>query len=153
DHRALWLHLVPPSGDTAGDGLLLGESPARPPAWVLDHRRIHGDYLRPPVLNVRKVIGLGRDARASGRDAMKPGKALLGLLTVAVVVSAVLLGHQADTPKAEPLAEHMADAARKLLDGLRPAQRQKAAFAFDDPARLQWHYYPTTPWPRKGAVL
>src|SRR5262245_45867279 len=84
---------------------------------------------------------------------MKCGKSLLGLLAVAIVVSAVLLGRQADTPKAEPLAERMADAANKLLGGLRPAQRQKAGFAFDDLARLQWHYYPTTPWPRKGAVL
>jgi len=84
---------------------------------------------------------------------MKSGKALLGLFAGAIVVSAVLLGRQADTPKGEPLAERMADAARKLLDGLRPAQREQAAFAYDDPARLQWHYYPTTPWPRKGAVL
>ena len=84
---------------------------------------------------------------------MKPGKLLVGLVAVAIVVSAVLLGRQADAPKAEPLADSMADAARKLLDGLRPAQRQKATFAFDDPARLQWHYYPVTPWPRKGAVL
>ena len=47
----------------------------------------------------------------------------------------------------------MVDAARKLLAGLSPSLRARAAFQFDDPARTNWHYYPITPVPRKGAVL
>jgi hypothetical protein len=47
----------------------------------------------------------------------------------------------------------MVEAAQKLLAGLSEQLRAKASFPFDDPSRLVWHYYPITPWPRKGAVL
>ncbi|HXG11346.1 MAG TPA: DUF3500 domain-containing protein [Gemmataceae bacterium] len=84
-----------------------------------------------------------------------------GVVAVGIIGAAVVLGRttQPAGPKAEPpqpspsAGARMAEAAQALLAGLSDEQRAKAAFAFDDPVRLTWHYYPITPEPRKGAVL
>lgn len=65
-------------------------------------------------------------------------------------------GAQADEKpagKASATARKMIDAAKELLAALTPEQKAKTAFAFDDPVRVRWHYYPVTPWPRQGATI
>lgn len=48
------------------------------------------------------------------------------------------------------LAVDMADAGRRLLSALTPAQRARAVFAFDADERQRWHYVPR---PRPGVAL
>jgi hypothetical protein len=93
---------------------------------------------------------------------MRCSKLFLGLLAGGVLAAAVLLGQlsqpiqaglAAPSKAAQPAAVAMVEAANQLLAGLSPELRARAAFAFDDPYRLTWHYYPVTPWARKGAVL
>jgi hypothetical protein len=91
---------------------------------------------------------------------MRCPKAGLSLLVAGVLGTVVVLG-QAVPPTGAQVAEkatpsagaQMVEAAQQLLAGLSAELRAKATFAFDDPARTAWHYYPITPEPRKGAVL
>ena len=60
-------------------------------------------------------------------------------------------GQALDSALAVPtVARRMADAARRWLDALEPAQRQHAVFPFDDGERFAWHYRPV---PRRGLAL
>src|SRR5262249_46227834 len=43
---------------------------------------------------------------------------------------------------AEPSGSKMVTAAEQFLAGLTPAQKAKAALAFDDKERLNWHFTP-----------
>src|SRR5262245_18390640 len=95
-------------------------------------------------------------------SAMRPWRTFVGLLSCGICVTAVFLGKGAmpadDSrrnvdPVAPQAASAMVPAAQKLLAGLSDDVRAKASFALDDPYRTQWHYYPITPEPRKGAVL
>src|SRR5262245_16698317 len=93
---------------------------------------------------------------------MCTARILCGVLAFALTATAVFLGRTmlpADAARlhADPVAlqpgSTMVAAAQKLLAGLTDELRAKATFALDDPNRTQWHYYPITPEPRKGAVL
>lgn len=91
---------------------------------------------------------------------MHRNRIILLLLTVGVMGLALHLARnkQTGTPAAQAgapdkVVADMIAAARNLLAGLSPELRQQAALPFDHPARLSWHYYSTTPEPRKGAVL
>jgi hypothetical protein len=55
---------------------------------------------------------------------------------------AVLVGLAYVGQATESTGTKMADAAEKLLDSLSPEQRNKAAFAFDDKERMNWHFIP-----------
>lgn len=50
-------------------------------------------------------------------------------------------------------AAAMATAAGQFLDSLTPAQRAKAAFAFNSDDRLRWHFVPNEMFPRKGLMI
>lgn len=91
---------------------------------------------------------------------MQKSRVTLFLVTASVMGLALYLARdkQTGTPTAhagasDKVVAEMIAAARNLLSGLSPDLRQQAALPFDHPARLSWHYYPTTPEPRKGAVL
>lgn len=75
---------------------------------------------------------------------------VLGLLTMAFFGTE----HFADevrTRESTALATEMAEKAGKFLDALEPAKKSKALMAFDNPARLDWHWIPKPE--RKGAKL
>lgn len=80
-------------------------------------------------------------------------------LALGILVTAVLVGKMTPSQRVEAADDKatagvkMVEAAQNLLAGLSDEHRKKATFAFDDPQRLVWHYYPITPWPRLGAVL
>lgn len=93
---------------------------------------------------------------------MRTAKLGIGLAVVAVLVVVVFLGKTPPPTRAEradsdnstaSTGARMIDAAQQVLDGLSEANRAKAVFAFDDPVRTNWHYYPILPEPRKGAVI
>src|SRR5687768_14675529 len=60
------------------------------------------------------------------------------------VLFALLLAAGAgfSSARREGVAAAMAGAARGFLDGLDEAQRARASFAFDSPAREDWHFVP-----------
>jgi hypothetical protein len=60
----------------------------------------------------------------------------------ACVVLAIVVGLAYVGQEAEPSGVRMAAAAEKLLAGLTPEQKAKAAFAFDDKERFNWHFIP-----------
>jgi hypothetical protein len=72
-------------------------------------------------------------------------------LTVAAVLVSTLLGGALFASQKSAAA--MAKAATRLLDGLTPEQRAKAAFAFTSDDRLRWHFIPNEMFPRKGLML
>jgi hypothetical protein len=47
----------------------------------------------------------------------------------------------------------MGNAATKFLAGLSSEQRKQAAFPFEGPERLHWHFIPTEMFPRKGLPI
>ncbi len=66
-------------------------------------------------------------------------------LVILLLVAAGAAPRATRTPNAD-----MAEAARRFLDVLSPEQRSHAAFALDNPARLDWHYIPRS---RPGVTL
>jgi hypothetical protein len=68
---------------------------------------------------------------------MKLHRLLLALVVVAGLVGMAYVGQTA-----EPAAAKMAGAADKLLASLKPEQKAKASFAFDDKERTNWHFVP-----------
>src|SRR5262245_61297142 len=82
----------------------------------------------------------------------------VSVLAVALLIGAGLLSRllpdgQAAKDADAPIGTRMAQAAQVLLAGLSDANRAKSVFAFDNPVRTAWHYYPALPEPRKGAML
>lgn len=84
---------------------------------------------------------------------MRTVKAGIGLVAISVMAAAVILGRAEPGKPTPATGTAMVEAAQNLLAGLSDELRAKASLPFDDPARLEWHYYPTTPQPRKGAVF
>lgn len=68
-----------------------------------------------------------------------------------LVVLAAANRLMAETAGGETAGAEMATAAREFLDSLTPEQKAKAALAFDDPARRDWHWIPKPE--RKGLKL
>jgi len=68
---------------------------------------------------------------------MKLHRLLLALVVVAGLVGMAYVGQTA-----EPAAAKMAGAADKFLTSLKPEQKAKASFAFDDKERTNWHFVP-----------
>ena len=54
---------------------------------------------------------------------------------------------------ADKSAAEMGNAAAKFLAGLSAEQRRQAAFPFEGPERLHWHFIPTEMFPRKGLPI
>jgi hypothetical protein len=79
---------------------------------------------------------------------MKKGSLSL-LRGLALLVLVALLAAFAEAAK-QRAAASMTDAAGRFLAALDAAQREKAAFAFDDAERLDWHFIPR---PRRGIPL
>ena len=76
---------------------------------------------------------------------MRGIRASLLLASVAVVGLALWAGAQV-----EPTGSRMAVAADRFMDSLSQAQAAKAAFPFDSPERLNWHFIPRA---RKGLPI
>ena len=68
----------------------------------------------------------------------------LGLLA-ALCAGAVL--------SAQRSSSAMATSAGRFLASLTPEQRQSAAFSFDAPERMRWHFIPDETFPRKGLTF
>lgn len=68
----------------------------------------------------------------------------LCLATIFALVSPAALAH---------LPPGMAEAASAFMSSLPAEQRSKAAFPFDSPDRLKWHYLPPEMFARAGVVL
>jgi hypothetical protein len=68
---------------------------------------------------------------------MKLTRVILSLVLMAVLVGLAYVGQAT-----ESTGTKMADAAEKFLDSLTPEQRDKAAFAFADKERTNWHFIP-----------
>jgi hypothetical protein len=62
------------------------------------------------------------------------------LLAVVLVAALVGVAYVGQTP--EPAGARMTAAAQKFLDTLKDDQKAKAAFAFDDKERTNWHFVP-----------
>ena len=70
------------------------------------------------------------------------------LLAAASLLASLGILHGADKSPAD-----MGNAAAKFLAGLSTEQRKQAAFPFEGPERLQWHFIPTEMFPRKGLPI
>src|SRR5258706_714061 len=71
-------------------------------------------------------------------------------LVAAMVLIAVFIGVAAASERS---AGSMATAAGQFLASLTPEQRQQAAFPFDSPERVKWHFIPTDMFPRNGLTI
>ena len=69
---------------------------------------------------------------------------------VALALVGALIG---STRAAERTASTMAKAATVFLGSLTAEQRQQAAYPFDGPERLKWHFIPSEMFPRNGLTL
>ena len=82
---------------------------------------------------------------------MTTKKLLLGGVILAALLSVAVLAQ-----KSQPPAERAAQAAQAFLAALKPEQKSRAAFSFDDPERLRWWFTPQQKagkYTRKGLPL
>jgi hypothetical protein len=70
---------------------------------------------------------------------------------MALAMLLILSGAALGTLKLRPAGADMVQAAQQFLAGLPEEQRAQATMAFDDPARLDWHYIPKDK--RKGLQI
>jgi hypothetical protein len=66
----------------------------------------------------------------------------LSRMLIALALAACLTGVAYVSQLAEPAGVRMANAANQLLATMTPEQKPKAAFAFKDEERLNWHFVP-----------
>ncbi len=68
---------------------------------------------------------------------MRQVKASVLLASAAIVSLALWAGAQV-----EPTGSRMAVTADRLLESLTPAEKEKIAFSYESPERLNWHFIP-----------
>src|SRR5947209_7647312 len=82
-------------------------------------------------------LGIRPVQPGNGGSQMRPSRILLVLLFTMLVVGVAYVGQASESTGAK-----MARAADRFLAGLRPEQRHRAVFSFDDKERFNWHFIP-----------